>query len=221
MEIGSKIERPKRRTCRDSWRYRRRRIRRIDPAASTALTLLLIILILVGRAPLIPSWWPQRSAALDLPVRDDWSAEQEERERGEGGRSIMPPRFRPPRLHGRYRASPSYRRLVADLRRPAARNEALEVLGRRLALPAAAQGWLDEISDNHDWPVLAACAPPGRVDADAEIALLRSALSWLKARQEDDASSTEELRHADGDSELSPDLRPTDGGDPSKAAPAP
>jgi hypothetical protein len=44
MKTGSNVERPRKRTCRDRWRYRRQRMRRIDPAASVALKLLLIIL---------------------------------------------------------------------------------------------------------------------------------------------------------------------------------
>ncbi|NMG39757.1 hypothetical protein GRZ55_10935 [Chelativorans sp. ZYF759] len=123
-------------------------------------------------------------------------------------------------MHGRYRSAPSYRRLVADLRRPAARAEALDVLRRRLALPAAAHGWLDEISDNHDWAVLATCAPPGKIDADAEIALLRSALGWLEAQQQEEDRSTDS-REAGGDGKGGKDFRPPDGDDPQKGAHAP
>lgn len=215
MEAGRKFEKVKVRTCLDVWRHRRRRIRRIDPAMSTALQLLLIILILIGRAPLVPDWWPRKAVAHPVPSRDDWCAQQAERERGEGGSVILQPRRGAPRLHGRYRSSPSYRRLVADLRRPAARAEALDVLRRRLALPAAAKGWLDDISDNQDWAVLAACAPRGKIDADAEIELLRAALSWLQAKQQEEDLATD-VRRADGDGREVKDFRPTDGGAPAK-----
>lgn len=220
METGRKFEKVKARTCLDVWRHRHRRIRRIDPAASTALQLLLIILILVGRAPVVPDWWPRKAAALPLPARDDWCEQQAEREWGEGGSGILQPRRGAPRLHGRYRSSPSYRRLVADLRRPAARAEALDILRRRLALPDAAKGWLDDISDNQDWAVLAACTPPRKIDADAEIALLRSALSWLQAKQQEEDGSTDEQR-ADGDGKGVNDFRPADGGDPPRGPRAP
>lgn len=94
----------------------------------------------------------------------------------------MSPR-RPGRHGGRYRASPSYRRLLRDLRRPYGRAsaEALDVLRHRLDLPEPAQGWLDEQAENGDWSPLAACVAD-RTDTDAEIAVLHAAIACLEAR---------------------------------------
>lgn len=176
----------RRRTCWDRLRMAQQRLRRRgDPASAVAAQLLALVLFIVGRVPLpVPRPAPTcltHPRPASVRRREDWSPDQEEREHGEGGHLLAPRRFSGA---GRYRTAPSYRRLLRDLRRPygPARVEALDVLRRRLDLPEAARGWLDEQAQAHDWSPLAACVGVGRTDADAEIAALQAAIAWLEAR---------------------------------------
>lgn len=176
----------RRRTCRDRMRFRlQRRKRRGDPASSVFLQLLALVLALFGRAPLVPVI-ASRPAPLPLPARNDVSPEQQARERGEGGTGYLPPRpGTRPRLHGRYRARPTYRKLVTDLRRPvpAAHAEAADILRKRL--PPEAHAWLDNVLERRDWSALAWSARPGATDEEVETAMLRAALDWTEARRPD------------------------------------
>lgn len=181
-----------RRTCRDRLRFRRvQRKRRGDPATSVFLQLLSLVLTLFGRAPLVPVV-VSRPASPPRPTRDDTSPEQRERERGEGGKGFLPPRPEMrSRLHGRYRTKPTYRKLVADFRRPvpAARDEAAGILRKRL--PPEAHAWLDSVLERRDWSALAWSARPGATDEEVETAMLRAALEWTEARTPDgDGGST-------------------------------
>lgn len=186
------FEKRHRRTCWERWRYqvqRKRRATKADPAMSVFLQLMALIILIVARAPPLLNW---SAAPLGKPraprQRDDWSPQQHEREMGMGGQVLPPLRRGDSQRYGRYRASPSYRRLVRDLRRPgvSVRCEALDVLRRRLNFPEGAGGWLEEIVREEDWAALAVCTPPGRPDAEAESALLGAALEWLRAKQPED-----------------------------------
>lgn len=182
-------DRPKphgRRTCRDRVRFRRmQRKRQGDPATSIFLQLLALVLALFGRAPLVPVIASSR-VSFPRPTRDDTSPEQQERERGEGGRGFLPqrPGMRS-RLHGRYRTRPTYRKLIANLRRPdpTVRDEAADVLRKRL--PPEAHPWLDSVLERRDWSALAWSARPGATDEEVETAMLRAALDWAEARTPD------------------------------------
>lgn len=165
---------------------RRRRI--VGPAMAVSLRILTWLLILVGLAPRLggsaPAAAPRRSSVTGQR-RDDWTSDQEERERGEGG--VFPvlrasgQKSQQAAGHGRYRVSPSYRRLVADLCRPAASAEATDMLRRRM--PPEALPWLDDILARQDWSALAWCVGPGRTEANSEMAMLRAAVDWTEARR--------------------------------------
>lgn len=179
-------KRDRRRTCRDRWRYQRqqRRRRTTDPATGVFLQLLALLYWIIGRGPVIPPPVPAPARPRPAPrLPDTRSPEAIERERGEGGRALMPPR-REGRRHGRYRASPSYRRLVRDLQRPAARKEALDVLKKRLDLPPEARGWLDKLDENGDLAALLPHVRPGLSDLDSEASLLLAAVEWLEAQRD-------------------------------------
>ncbi len=177
------------RTCRDRLRYQRQqRKRRGDPASSVFLRLLALVLALFGRAPFlaVPASRLAPTQGSPLREREDVSPQQRQRERGEGGYGhLRPAPGSRPRRHGRYRSKPSYRRLVADLRRPspAARDEAAAVLRRRL--PPEAHEWFDEVVKRRDWSALAWCARPDATDEQTETAMLRAALDWTEARKPD------------------------------------
>lgn len=165
-----------------------RRRRSADPAMRVFLQILTWLLILIGLAPRPGGAAPaaaSRRAPLAIQRRDDWTADQEERERGEGGLfpvlRVSGLKTRQAAVAGRYRVSPSYRRLVSDLRRPAARAEAAEILRRRM--PSEAHPWLDDILARQHMAALSWCARPGMTDTEAETAMLRAAVEWSEARR--------------------------------------
>lgn len=193
----------RRRTCRDRWKHqrhqRRRRKATADPAMSVFLQLLALILVIVGRAPVVPSPSPVAVPAVRPGSAgrssDDRSPEAVERENGEGGH-LMPPR-RDSRRYGRYKSTPSYRRLVRDIQRPAARAEALDVLRQRLHLPSEARGWLDELDKQGDLAALLPYVRPGMADLDSEAALLLAAIEWLEACRDPEQPTTSPLPPGD------------------------
>lgn len=176
----------RRRICRDRWKHqrhqRRRRKATADPATSVFLQLLALVLWVFRRPPVVRR-------------PDDRSPEAVERENGEGGH-LMPPR-RDSRRYGRYKTTPSYRRLVRDVQRPAARTEALDVLRQRLHLPSEARGWLDELEREDDLAALLRYARPGMTDLDSEAALLLAAVEWLEARRDPEQPTTSPLPPGD------------------------
>lgn len=186
-----KKERP--RSCRDRWKHQRHQHRRrratADPATRVFLELLVLVLAILGRAPVNPLAGPAAApAARPRPaVRDDRSPDAIERERGEGG-YLMPPR-RDARRYGRYKSTPTYRRLVRDLQRPAARKEALDVLKKRLDLPPEARGWLDGLEKEDELAALLPFVRPGLTDTDSEAELLLAAVQWLEARTDPERPS--------------------------------
>lgn len=196
-----KKERP--RSCGDRWRFQRHQRRRkatADPATSVFLQLLALILAIFGRAPVILS----RPAAVHATrprsaprLRDDRSPEAIERERGEGGHPLPPRRHR--RRYGRYKSTPTYRRLVRDVQRPAARKEALDVLRRRLDLPPEARGWLDGLEKEDELAALLSYVRPGLTDTDSEAELLLAAVRWLEARTDPERSTSPPTLPEDGD----------------------
>lgn len=180
----------RRRTCRDRWRHQRQQRRRramSDPATSVFLQLLTLILLVFGRAPVVPLR-PSSPAPAARPrpavgrLADDRTPEAVERENGEGGH-LLPPR-RDSRRYGRYKSIPSYRRLVRDAQRPAARREALDVLRQRLRLPPEAGGWLDGLERDGELAALLPHVRPGVTDLDAEAALLLAAVQWLESQRD-------------------------------------
>lgn len=191
----------RRRTCRDRWKHQRHQRRKAtaDPATSVFLQLLALVLVIVGRAPVVPTPTtaavPAARPGSDGRSSDDRSPEAVERENGEGGH-LMPPR-RDSRRYGRYKAAPSYRRLVRDVQRPAARTEALDVLLRRLDLPSEAWGWLDELEREGDLTALLPYVRPGMTDLDSEAALLLAAIEWLEACRDPEQPTTSPLPPGD------------------------
>ncbi len=185
--LETKGSKPRRRTCRDRFRYKRHENRRRgNPATSAALWLLALMLALFGRSPRIPAPVLRPTPAQGaFPDRRDVSRQQREREHGEGGHGFLPPhrRTRPRRHGGRYRTNPTYRRLIADLRRPtpSARDEAAEILRRRL--PSETHEWLADVLERRDWSALAWCARPGATDDETETTILKAALEWTEARR--------------------------------------
>lgn len=205
--------RNRRRTCLDRWRHRhhQRRQKTMDPAMSVFLQLMAIIVVLFGRLPGVPfglaflTGWRE---GKPMPNHnDERDAGQRARERGEGSYVMRPVQSRDV---GRYRISPSYRRLLRDLRRPyvRARTEALDILRRRLALPQEAVGWIDEQADYGDWGALAACIGSRSTDAEAELAMMQAALGWLEARTSSDDDTPPPPPPPGGCAELKPDEAP-------------
>lgn len=180
-----KKERP--RSCRDRWKHQRHQHRRrratADPATRVFLELLALVLAIFGRAPVVPSVPAAVPVARPRPtVRDDRSPEAIARERGEGGH-LLPSR-RDGRRFGRYKSTPSYRRLIRDAQRPAARREALDVLKKRLDLPPEAVGWLDKLESDGELAALLPFVRPGLTDTDSEAELLLAAVEWLEAQRD-------------------------------------
>lgn len=196
-----KKERP--RSCRDRWKHQRHQHRRrratADPATRVFLELLVLVLAILGRAPVNPLAGPAAApAARPRPaVRDDRSPEAIARERGEGGH-LLPPR-RDGRRFGRYKSTPSYRRLIRDAQRPAARREALDVLRKRLDLPPEAAGWLDKLESDGELTALLSHVRPGLTDTDSEAELLLAAVRWLEARTDPDRPASPPTPPDDGD----------------------
>lgn len=197
-------ENARRRSCRDRWKYQRHQHRRrratADPATSVFLQLLALVLVVFGRAPVVPSVPAAASAARPYPasrLRDDRSPEARERERGEGGYP-MPPRW-DRRRYGRYKSTPTYRRLVRDIQRPAARKEALDILRRRLDLPPEAAGWLDKLDGDGDLAALLLYVRPGLTDTASEAELLLAAVEWLESQRDPERSSSLPAPPDDGD----------------------
>lgn len=178
-----KKERP--RSCGDRWRFQRHQRRRkatADPATGVFLRLLALFLIIIDRAPVIPAAVHTTRSRPTPRLRDDRSPEARERERGEGGHPMPPRRDR--RRYGRYKATPTYRRLVRDIQRPAARREALDVLKKRLDLPPEARGWLDKLESDGELAALLPFVRPGLTDADSEAELLLAAVEWLEGQRD-------------------------------------
>lgn len=182
------------RSCGDRWRFQRhqrhqhhqrRRKATADPATSVFLQLFALILALFGRAPVVPSVPATVPAARPRPtprLRDDLSPEAIERERGEGGYPMLP--RRDGRRFGRYKSTPSYRRLVRDLQRPATHKEALDVLKKRLDLPPEAAGWLGRLESDGELAALLPFVRPGMFETGSEAALLLAAVEWLEAQRD-------------------------------------
>lgn len=134
-----------------------------DPAMAVFLQLLALFWLLLGRRPAGPSSSRPANAY----------------ERGEGSEIVLRPKPR----HGRYLSSrPSYRQLIADLRRPAARAEAEAVL--RARCPVEALPWLDHMLKENELAPLAAVARSGISDEKVELRMLQETLAWLRRLQE-------------------------------------
>jgi hypothetical protein len=185
----TKGSKSRRRTCRDRFRYKSHENRRKgNPATSAALWLLALVLALFGRIPRVQTPVLRPSPAQEVfPDRGDVSRQQRERELGEGGHGFLPSHreTQSRRQSGRYRTNPTYRRLIADLRRPtpSARDEAAEILRRRLALET--HEWLDDVLERRDGAALAWCARPGATDDETETVILKAALDWTEGRKPD------------------------------------
>lgn len=141
-----------------------------DPGTSIFLQLLALLAMLVGKSPLATPPAFIRPANMY--------------EKGEGGTVPLPSR-RPSR--GRYRTRPTYRQLVADLHRPAARAEAEDILRRRV--PPEALPWLDEALAREQWWMLATVARPGLPDDLIEERMLQETLAWTHRNSDDNPQS--------------------------------
>ncbi|TPK65523.1 hypothetical protein FJ546_10040 [Mesorhizobium sp. B2-4-19] len=173
-QFMKKDDRNRRRTCRDRWRYRRHQHRRrlADPATSFTAKFSALLLFLIGRAPTLPVPVPQAvPAPQPLPPRTDVSAEQGDRESGEGGQMPMRPRA----AHGRYRSRPSYSRILRDLSRPAPAARAAAAATFLARVPMEALDWVYMAIKEADWRGLRQIVQPGMTDAEADAALLKAA----------------------------------------------
>jgi hypothetical protein len=159
------MKKTKKRTCRDRLRYAGfRNRRRGDPATTVAGKLFALLLALFGSAATVTA--PSRGPEID-------------RERGEGGSlPVLRPRSE---VRSRYRVTPSYRRLILDLRRPAACNEAANVLRRRA--PAEALPWLNAVLADEDYNALAVVARAGVPDETVELRMLQETLAWIRRKE--------------------------------------
>lgn len=159
------MEKTKKRTCWHRLRYADvRNRRRPDPAMSVAAKLLALVAVLFGSAASVPL--PSKGPEID-------------RERGEGG-SL--PGLRPRTgSRSRYRVTPSYRRLILDLRRPAARDEAADLLRKRV--PAESLPWLNSVLVEEDFNALSVVARTGVPDETVEMRMLQETLAWIRRKE--------------------------------------
>lgn len=135
-------------------------MRRARRARRTGLNPVLIWLLFVWAflsAPFGPGVLPRRApgSGNGQASQDDWPVT--EYERGHPG----PFRRRSSPSGSRYRVRPSLQRLMADLRRPAARADAAAALALRISDPAV-RAWAAERIDNEEINRLAIWVRPGR-----------------------------------------------------------
>lgn len=159
------MENARKRLCWHRLRYADLRSRRRgDPAASVAGKLFALIAFLVASTTSVPS--SSRGPKID-------------RERGEGG--SLP--FLRPRsaLRSRYRSRPAYRRLILDLRRSAAHDEAADILRKRV--PAESLPWLNALLADEDYNALSNVARSGVPDEMVEMRMLQETLAWIRRKE--------------------------------------
>lgn len=164
----------RRRNCADKMRkaaMERRRQRGKDPATSVFVQLL--GLVSVGLR-LLPDFSPSPSISLPsstprvpLPVPDAVPFE-------------------------RYKAAPSWQRLVRDLARPAATEDAQRELRSRL--PPECSRWLDHVIREQAWGDVRVHAQPRASDDDVTAGLISEARRWEAARRLAAAQAAAELK---------------------------
>lgn len=172
----------RRRNCADRMRAdlmtrRIHRRRKLDPAMSVAVAMLGLVAGLIRLFPPLP----ERSL-IELPVAP---------------RIVPVPASGPVPRPVRYKRTPSWARLMADLSRPIARAEAVDEIRSRL--PLSVRPWIDEIVRLEDWSALRACAPPKSQDEAVVLAVERWALEWQAELDERARSAKRTRRGGEGE----------------------
>ena len=164
----------RRRNCADRMRkaaMERRRQRGKDPAMSVFVQLL--GLLSVGLR-LLPHFSPSQSIVLPSPT----------------SRVPLPVPDAVP--FERYKAAPSWQRLVKDLARPAATEDAQRELRSRL--PPECSRWLDHVIREQGWSDVRVHAQPKVSDDDVTAGLIGEARRWEAARRLAAAQVAAELK---------------------------
>lgn len=89
-----------------------------------------------------------------------------------------------------YKTPPSWPKLMRDLERPVAHDEALEHV--RMRLPSHLKAWLDYIEEKGEWSVLRPFAFSGATDETVSAGVLVMARDWQDAKDAKDTKVTTE-----------------------------
>lgn len=164
----------RRRNCADRARkaaMEKRRQRGKDPAMSIFVQLLAVAGFALrlmpdfssAPAPVLPS--PTRRVPIPVPGSEPWE---------------------------RYKGAPSWQRLVKDLVRPAATEDAQRELRSRL--PPECSRWLDHVIREQAWGDVRVHAQPKASDDDVTAGLIGEARRWEAARRLAAAQAAAELK---------------------------
>ena len=177
------IERKRRRrTCADRLRrdLAERQRRRGDPAGKVALQVLVLLSALLAMRPPMPAFsFSFRPARRSVSIDDDPGPTAYAMERG-----LEPSYYATSRL----RPSPSWTKLVKDLKRPRAAEQARVLLEQRV--PSAAVEWLREMIDAGEFWQLRRLGLSSATDDEISAAALAEAKAWGAAQQQSEPEAT-------------------------------
>lgn len=169
----------RRRTCADRMRkaaMERRRQKGKDPAMSVFVQLLGLVSLGLR---LLPDFSTSRSPSIELS---------------------SPPRVPVPvpgaQPFERYKGAPSWPRLVKDLARPAATEDAQRELRSRL--PVECSKWVDFVVQEASWGDVRVHVQSSGDDADVVAALVAEARRWESQKKADKAQALAELKAEGG-----------------------
>lgn len=172
----------RRRTCVDRLRRdlaERQRRRGKNPATSIVLQLLGILSIGLSVLPRLPM--PVISSGNNFRNRALGNAPAPDEDRGPTAammeRGIEPTYYRTARSS---RVSPSWSRLVKDLKRRSTADEARRLIEKRV--PAEAVEWLRLQIQLEDWMALRSLGPPGSSEEEISANALKEAEKWNAGR---------------------------------------
>lgn len=207
MNRTERHRRNRRKSCYAVASHRARMARRQGRSHLIALVLFLWAILSGPFRPLLVSGPPSSddTDGADWPITDY--------ERGLGGETFLRPRRA--LGVGRYRSRPSLARLIADLRRPAARKDAVVELVARITDPTI-RAWVVERIDKDEINRLSVWARPGCSEETTMAAWRGEALAAL-ADAAPDASATPDTRTLLQVAKLLENLAGTDTGAPQGA----
>lgn len=172
----------RRRSCRELARFRAQQARR--KGMNPVLVALVFVMALLSMPSIFPT--PAPAPRRPRPSGENWPVTEYER-----GPSW--PQRRSPRRLDRYGARPPMRRLMRDLRRPAARADAERVLLARVP-DADLRSWVSEHVRKDRINRLSIFARPG-IPEEAVIAAWRSELNAEQAAKQEAVDEAREQAH--------------------------